>query len=250
MNEPMDRYDRQCEREDLQHGLIVEELKSHFHSIDLENENITVRRGFEAFPDFLYYPDLLLTIDDQSCGISVITNLTPENDERTGEEVRKRRQYFKKKHVPVLWIIEERSPILEQHGQSIFLWRTELEAANKTKEDRLWELYVKGLIRDEQFFRLYDFPVKAADQLVDVRSLCQIRYHESGSKIRVHRYLREGMPKPNHVFHLATGSAWRLAEGLNNRDKQLDFGDSDEEKSMRQRFLQDFEQRVTERRFE
>ncbi|AOM81741.1 hypothetical protein [Salisediminibacterium beveridgei] len=207
-------------------------------------------RGYEACPDFSYSPDLHLTINGQALGIAVITNITREKDEKTAEEVRKRRIYFKKKNYRVLWMIEERTPALDGHHQGLFLWRTEAEAANKTGEDRLWELYLKGLIRDEQFFRLYDFPVKAAHQLVDVRSLCHVRFQKSGSKVRIHRYLREGMPRMTRVFHLATGSEWPLTAVLNITDDKLDCGEPVEEKSMRRRFLQDYERRLTKRRLD
>ncbi|ADH98375.1 hypothetical protein [Salisediminibacterium selenitireducens] len=202
-----------------------------------------VDAGSNLFQDFEETPEIGIRINGKRFGIERIEGIAPETDKRIAREVKRKQRYYKVKKMPVLWLFTPGRETDVPDNRQLFLWESEIAAANRTKEDSAWELRANGHIRDASFFQLFDYEPDSAHERVLVNSITEASVRNGEPVFRTKRFLVDRKDAPIRAF-LLWQSPWLALEDLTLiRAGSFVCGNSASEEAARVAFDRDVQNR-------
>ncbi|MEL3972046.1 competence protein CoiA family protein [Rossellomorea oryzaecorticis] len=207
------KYTKQIERESKLHKVLIDIILDELEIKSKVNKEMFVNVGYKAKTDWKEYPDIYVKIPKKELAVSIITNVSPSDDSKLAQQIKKRHEYFLDKGVEPIWFIEKKEQAIEKDKSSIILWDAELSIALKTREDNIWDKLISNEVADEKFFDYFNYPSSFIER-VDVRSLYYIYNNDEKVVIKVQRFLKDRVLKPLRAFLVNEGYELPFAEAL------------------------------------
>ncbi|MGG1678235.1 competence protein CoiA family protein [Neobacillus sp. NRS-1170] len=240
-------YHKQIKRESKKHSVMKEIIYEELKSQERANDALDVGYGFllKAAEKWKYYPDIILKNKDNELAISILTDVTHNDDIKLVKQIKNRNHYFKSKSLIPIWFIESAEQSIDMENRVTHLWEVELDLAIKTPEDLAWEETLKQLPLRQSIFTLFNYYHDKSPASYNVQSLYYVHSTDTNIVFTVQRFIRDEEQYAFRAFALNDGYQMSLSTAL-LANRSLQLGDPVIEGTQREAFIQTVKQKEVE----
>lgn len=234
------KYTKQIKRETPKHQTMVMIVHDELQTQSRTRNGMYVDFGYRAKSHLSEFPDVWVKLGDEEFAISILTNVSPQQDQVLSDKIIKRHMNFVEQGMHPIWFIENKELAIEKEKNAIVLWDAEAVLALKTEEDRIWDYMLAKTIKDLSFFDLYNYVPTMKEIAIDVRSLYYIYSNDDRIVVKVQRFLNDRLKKPFRSFLINEGYEMSFAEALSLQNNFI-LCNTDIEEENRKKFINRFE---------
>lgn len=232
------KYEKQKKNDTPRQPHIVALINDELNVLAKVYPHITVTPGYLNQDFSKHIPDITLNINDYKYAFTVVTNITASTDQAIAISIQNQKTYYVSLGYEPLFFIERNHLGIDIDGQSLVLWKTELQAVTSQKADIYWQDFLKqlGEIDDLQLV------LKLPKTDLNVKSLMYITPANEAISIEAFHVLEHPNTLPAKAHFFAMPYKLTFSQAFKINDENLTLADLDIEIKNQSKYLEIFSQ--------
>lgn len=230
------KYEKQKKNDTPRQPHIVALINDELNVLAKVYPHVTVNPGYLNQDFSKHIPDITLKINNYKYAIIVVTHITASTDQAIAKSIQNQKNYYASLGYEPLFFIERNHLGIDIDGQSLVLWKTELQALTSQKADIHWKNFLKqlGELGDLQAV------LKLPKTDLNVKSIMYITPANEAISIEAFHVLEHPntLPLKAHFFSMPYKLTFAQAFKINN--EKLSLADLDIEINNQSKYAEHF----------
>ncbi|MFJ7738257.1 hypothetical protein ACIQ2D_18235 [Lysinibacillus sp. NPDC097287] len=232
------KYEKQKKNDTPRQPHIVALINDELNVLAKVYPHVTVTPGYLNSDFSKHIPDITLKINNYTYAITVVTNITASTDQAIAKSIQNQKSYYASLGYEPLFFIERNHLGIDIDGQSLVLWKAEIQALTGQKADIHWKNFLKQLGELEDIQAVLKLPKTD----LNVKSIMYITPANETISIEAFHVLEHPNTLPPKAHFFAMPYKLTFAKAFKMNDENLSLADLDIEINNQSKYAEHFSQ--------